>query len=202
MSLLDVLTQQLGGDAIQQISRQVGANDEATSKAVSGAIPLLVAALAKNSSDPGGAQSLVGALDRDHDGSILDDLGGFLGNGNAAVASGDGILKHVLGGRRQGAEAALGQMSGLDQQKIGQILAMLAPIVLGAVGRQRRQGDLGPGQIGDMLGGERRRAEQLEPGAMGMLGSLLDADGDGDVKDDLARIGMGMLGKMLGGRRR
>ena len=201
MSLLEVLTQQLGGDAIQQISRQVGANDDATSKAVSGAIPLLVTALAKNSSESGGAQALAGALDRDHDGSILDDLGGFLGSGNAAVASGDGILKHMLGGRRQGAEAALGQMSGLDQQKIGQILAMLAPIVMGAVGRQQRQGGLGPSQIGEMLGGERRRAEKMEPGAMGILGSLLDSDGDGDVKDDLARIGMGMLGKMLGGRR-
>lgn len=201
MSLLEILSQQLGGDAIQQISRQVGADSDSTSKAVSGALPLLVAALAKNSSDTGGAQALAGALDRDHDGSILDDLGSFLGNGNTAVSKGDDILKHVLGGRRQGAESALGQMSGLDGQKIAQILSMLAPIVMGAVGRQQRQGGLGPNQIGEMLGGERRRAEQMEPGAMGMLGSLLDSDGDGDVKDDLARIGMGMLGKMLGGRR-
>lgn len=200
MSLLDVLTQQLGGDAIGQISRQVGADTDATSKAISGALPLLVAALAKNTADTGGAQALAGALDRDHDGSILDDLGGFLGGG-AAAAGGDGILEHILGTRRQGAEAAIGQMSGLDGQKIAQIMAMLAPIVMGALGRQQRQGGMKPDQIGEMLGGERRRVEKMDPGAMGMLGSLLDADGDGDVKDDLARIGMGMLGKMFGGRR-
>ena len=34
-----------------------------------------------------------------------------------------------------------------------------------------------------------------------MLGQLLDSNNDGSVGDDLARIGMGMLGNFLGGRR-
>jgi hypothetical protein len=200
MSLLDQLTQQLDGDAIRQISQQVGADEGAVSKAVSGGLPLLVSALARNSSDQGGASALLGALDRDHDGSVLDDVMGFLGGGGASSA-GAPILKHVLGGNRQaGAETAIGKMSGLDGQKVSQILAMLAPMVLGALGRQRRQQGLDAGGLADLLGSEHRRAEKKAPEAMGLVGQLLDSDGDGQVADDLARLGTGLLGKFLGGR--
>jgi len=200
MSLLDQLTQQLDGDAIRQISQQVGADEGAVSKAVSSGLPLLVSALARNSSDQGGASALLGALDRDHDGSVLDDVMGFLGGGGASSA-GAPILKHVLGGNRQaGAETAIGKMSGLDGQTVSQILAMLAPMVLGALGRQRQQKGLDAGGLADLLGTEHRRAEKKAPEAMGLVGQLLDSDGDGQIADDLARLGTGLLGKFLGGR--
>ena len=55
--------------------------------------------------------------------------------------------------------------------------------------------------VADLSVGERQRIERKAPEGMGALGALLDADGDGDVKDDVARIGMSVLGKLLGGRR-
>ena len=36
---------------------------------------------------------------------------------------------------------------------------------------------------------------------LGVLGSLLDADGDGDIKDDVARLGGSLLKSFLGKRR-
>lgn len=199
-SLLDVLNQQLSGDTVRQLSRQLGADEASTARAVEGAVPLLVSALARNTARPQGAQSLLGALDRDHDGSVLDDLGSFLGGGR--TAPGDAILGHVLGSRRDTAENGLSRMSGLDPQTVSRLLAMLAPIVMGALGRTRREQRLDPGGLAEMLGGERRRAERAAPDAMGMLGQLLDSDGDGQVIDDLAKLGSGFLGQMLGGGRR
>lgn len=200
MSLLEMLSQQLGSDAVQQISQQIGADPGSTSKAISGALPMLVTALDRNTNDAGGAQALAGALDRDHDGSILDDVVGFLGQGGNA-SMGAGILGHILGGRQQaGAQDAIGKMSGLNSGQVGQLLTMLAPLVLGALGKQKRQNGLDGGGLSDLLGQERQRAEAVNPGAMGMLGKLLDRDGDGQVGDELAQIGMGMLGKMFGGK--
>lgn len=195
MSLLEMLTQQLGADAISQISGRLGTDSDATGKVISAAVPVLVGALAKNASSEGGASALANALDRDHDGSILGDLGGFLGRtqGN----SGGSILKHVLGGKQAGAENALGKMAGLDPSKVGQILKMLAPVVMGALGQQKRSSGLSPGDLGAMLGGERKQVERSAPGAGSLLGSLLDRDGDGSALDDVA----GMLGGLLGGRR-
>jgi hypothetical protein len=200
MSILEMLTEQLGGDAIQQISRQVGADPDATAKAVSGALPMLVTALARNSTNSQGAGALASALDRDHDGSILDDVAGFLGGGGGGGA-GAAILGHILGGQQSGAQDALGQMSGLKGGQIGQILATLAPLVMGALGRQKQQSSMGASQITDLLRGEQKKAESAAPDMMGMLGKLLDSNNDGSVGDDLARIGMGMLGNLFGGKR-
>jgi len=197
-SILDMLNQQLGGDAVAHLSRRLGADQATTQKAVAGALPMLVAALANNSADQRGASSLLGALDRDHDGSILDDVVGFLGQGSAR--GGEDILGHVLGGRRGTAAQGVSRMSGLDAGSAGQLLAMLAPLVMGALGRAQRQNQLDHTGLSDMLQGERRRVERAAPEGMGMLSQILDADGDGDVTDDVARMGVSMLGKLFGGR--
>ena len=199
MSLLEMISKQLDAGAIASLSQQIGANPEATSKAVSGALPMMVSALAKNSSDSGGASALLGALDRDHDGSVLDDVMGFLGKGETSM--GEGILRHVLGGRQAPANDAIGKMSGLNSGQIGQLMSLLAPLVLGALGKQKRDQGLDAGGLSDLLGGEQRRAERAEPGVMGMLGKLLDKDGDGSMGDELAEMGMGMLGNLFGGKR-
>ena len=199
-SILDLVTQSLGGGGARQIGDQLGIDEGSAAKAISGALPVLVGALARNTASSEGAGALASALDRDHDGSVLDDLAGFLGGGGAQ-STGEGILKHVLGGRRQQVQNGLGQASGLDAGKAGQLLAMLAPIVMGALGKARRGRGLDPDGLGAMLGQERRRIERQEPGLGGLLGNLLDADGDGSVMDDLGKIGGSLLGNLLGGRR-
>jgi hypothetical protein len=196
MDLMDLLTQQLGGDAVRQISNRLGADEDATNKAIGGAIPVLVGALAKNASRPEGAGALANALDRDHDGGILNDLSGYLGRTQGRT--GGAILGHVLGDRQRGAEMGVSKMSGLDPAMVGQLLKMLAPIVMGALGQQKRQSGLSPTDLGAVLGGQRQRAEQSMGGAGGLLGALLDRDGDGSALDDVA----GMLGDLLGGGRR
>src|SRR5262245_33465534 len=138
-SLSSLLDQTLQSGALSQIGAQLGTDPQTTSTAVSAALPMLVGALARNASTEGGAQSLASALARDHDGSILDDVGGFLGGG-AATFSGAGILGHLFGGRQQAVEQAVGQSSGLDAQSARQLMAMLAPIVMGALSRRAQQG--------------------------------------------------------------
>ena len=199
MSILELLSQQIDDQAVQQISRQVGADPQATSKAVSAAVPLLVTALAKNTQQQSGAASLLGALDRDHDGSVLDDVIGFLGGGGASGGGGAAILGHILGGRQNGAEQAIGKASGLSSRQVGQILAMLAPLVMGALAKKKQNDGLDLGGLSDLLQGERKQVKKAQPGG-DLLGQLLDADGDGEIGDDLAKMGMGMLGKMFGGR--
>ena len=198
MSILEMLSQQLGGDAVTQISRQLGADQGATEKALSGALPMLVGALARNASNQDGASALDRALGR-HDGSVLEDVAGFLGRG--PTNDGGKILGHVLGGRQGNAEGSLAKMSGMDSAQIGKLLAMLAPLVLGALGKAKRNDNIGARDLGGMLGGEVQRAERSAPGAGSLIGSLLDADGDGSMMDDLAEKGLSMLGKSLFGRR-
>lgn len=198
--LIDLVSEQLSGPRLSQISRQLGIPEQQTREALPAALAALTGAMAQNASHPQGAQQLSNALSRDHDGSILDSLDDFLGGGSNLGAgsnfgAGASILGHVLGGRQQKVETNLGRATGLNAATMSQLLMLLAPIVLGALGRRQRQQGLDPGGLSDLLGGESRRAAEANPQARRGLGALLDRDGDGQVIDDL--IG----GLLTGGRR-
>jgi len=193
-SLIEMLTQQLGDQQnLGQLSRQLGTDQTATQNAIGAALPVLLTALARNSANRSGAKSLDRALGK-HDGSVLDNLGGFLESPD--IDDGNGILRHVLGDRRQTVETGVSRASGLDMSMVAKLLPLLAPIVMGALGRQKREAGLKSRDLSELLGQERQQMEQASPAA-GMLGQLLDQDGDGSVADDIAKLGTGLLGSLF-----
>ncbi|MEP7227819.1 MAG: DUF937 domain-containing protein, partial [Gemmatimonadales bacterium] len=105
------------------------------------------------------------------------------------------VFNHALfGGRQQTVQTGLSQTTGLDAGKVGSLLTMLAPLVMGALGRAQREGNLDERGLSTLLTGERERLNDSAPGVMGTLGRLLDRDKDGSVMDDVG----GLLGKALG----
>lgn len=193
--ILDMLGSALGDHTHQQMSQRLGADPNATQSAIQAALPLLLSALSSNAGRQGGAESLLGALQRDNHAGVLDDLAGFLG-GNAAgkAGNGAGILGHLLGDRQTATQQAVSHASGLSGAQTAQLLAMLAPLVMGAVGRMQKQGGLDAGGLASMLSGERARVAQQQPDLMGLANRLLDRDGDGSAIDDVLK-GLGGLMK-------
>ena len=189
------LLQQLAGGAVSQISQKIGADEQATNSALSAAIPLLVSALAKNAAKPEGAQALQQAVTKDHDGSILDDLDGFLGNPESA--NGAGILKHVLGNQQPLVKKGLTQNTGLDSEQVGMLLQIAAPLVMGMLGKQQQQRGLNANSLSGMLGQEKQLAEQTNPDMMSTINNLLDMNNDGSALDDI----LGIAGKLLSGKK-
>jgi hypothetical protein len=189
MSLLDLVQQRLDGQAVNHISRKLDTDPGTTSNAIDAALPLLLSAVARNSADGQQAQSLARAVSEDHDGSILEDVPGYLNR--ADTGPGAGILRHVLGRRQQAVQSGLSQTTGLDAGKTGQLLAMLAPLVMGALGRTKQQRGLDSGGLSTLLAGEQEQLKESAPGVMGALSRFLDQDNDGSVMDDVG----GMLGK-------
>jgi hypothetical protein len=117
---------------------------------------------------------------------------GFLGN--AQQGPGAAILQHVLGGQQQTVQQGLAQSTGMAPAAMGQLLNVLAPMVLGAVGRTTAQQGLGASALAGLLGSNNQMAQTAAPGLLGSLNKLLDHDGDGSALNDVA----GMLGKFLG----
>jgi len=197
--LIDLVNERLDDQAVSQLSQQLGVDPNTTRQAVPAALTALLGGLSHNAAQPAGAQQLLGALEKDHDGSVLDNLGGLLGGGGAQLGQqGAGILGHIFGNRQPAVATKVGRASGLDAATAGRLLMMLAPLVLGALGRAQRQRGLDSGGLSDVLGRERQRVEQTNPQHGGLLNVLLDRDGDGNIMDDLA----GMAGGLLGGGRR
>lgn len=192
--ITQLLTQQLLGGGLSQISQQIGADKDTTGQALSAAMPLLLSALANNASKPQGAQALHTALAQDHDGAILNNLDGFLSNPQAA--NGAGILSHVLGDRRDTVQNGLAQGTGLDAGSIGQLLEIAAPLVMGALGQQQQQQGLDANGLSAYLGQQQQAAQAANPDLMGMVGNLLDMNKDGSPLDDILRL----AGKFFSGR--
>jgi hypothetical protein len=154
MSLLELLQQQLGRQAVDNISQKLGADRGTTGNAIDAALPLLLSAVARNASNPDQAQSLERAVSQDHDGSILNDVPGFINR--AESGPGAGILSHVLGDRQQTVQNGLSQATGLDTGKTAQLLMMLAPLVMGALGRAKQERNLDAGGLSTLLAGENK----------------------------------------------
>ena len=186
MDLQSLLGQALGGNTIGRMSQVLGADERTTGNAVQAALPMLLGALAHNSSTPTGASSLLGALDGDHDGSVLDDVAGFLGGSSSG--SGQGILGHVFGNKLGAVQNGLGQATGLDASSAGSLLTMLAPIVMGALGRANRQGGLDVSSLGGLLGGASQQLAGADSSMLGGLSQLLDSNQDGSCLDDVAQL--------------
>ena len=201
---MEILQGQLTDAMIDQLSQKLGGADrQATQTAAAGALSTIVAGLAKNATKPGGAESLANALEKDHDGGILDNMMDMLSGGTSSAPSsyeramnGAGILKHVLGGKQSGAAEIISQMSGLQSNQTGSLMEMLAPMVMGTLGRQKKQNNLNPSDLTDLLSGT-IKSETNQRQEMGLIGKFLDQDGDGSVMDDLAGMGMKMLGNMF-----
>ena len=194
--LLGSLMGQLGGGGIEQISRSVGLSGGDVTNVLAGALPAIMAGLTRNSSSSAGAAGLLGALDRDHDGSVLDDVMGFLGGGGD-LAGGAGILGHVLGGRQTNVEQAVSKSSGVDIASVGKILAMVAPLIMGALGKAKRQQNLDASGLAAALGQQEQAARKASPSAVDMFSRMLDSDGDGDPMDDIVKMGSGLLGSLF-----
>lgn len=183
-NILELINGSLGIQVVDSISREAGATKEETQSVMSAAIPALFGALQRNASE-GGAQGILNAINKKHDGSILDNLAGALGS--ETERDGNGILKHVLGGTQVPLQQSLSQKTGVSAATVSKILALLAPIVMGYLGKQTKSKSVdNDSALTDLLGG-------LLGGGSGsdILGSLL---GGGSGKK-----GGGNLGSILGG---
>ncbi|MDR3004718.1 MAG: DUF937 domain-containing protein [Acidovorax sp.] len=206
-SWADELMAQLQGAPMQQMAQQLGMDAVQTQSAVATARPMMRGALGHNAQQPAAAAQLMDSLQQGQGaampqglGGLGDLLGAVLGGGAAGGASQGGaadILGQIFGASQQKAEAGLGQATGLGNQA-GNLLQMLAPIVMAFLAQRVQAGGLDAGGLGQALGQEKARVQNQGGLGGGLLGSLLDQDGDGQVGlSDLIKIG----GSLFGNRR-
>jgi len=186
MDILSILNSLQDNQAVNQLTKSVGADSNQVKKAVELGLPMLMQAMGNNAKTPQGAASLAKALDQHKDDS-LDDVMGFLKG--VDINDGKKILGHVFNQKTQTVQKNLAMQTGMSSNQAENLLAQLAPIVLGALGKEKSQkgvdangltsmipmltGLLGSGSNNDILG---------------MASKLLDADGDGDIMDDVSNL--------------
>lgn len=193
MNETELLKGRLDENTVNTLREHIGAeSNEQTETAASSIISTLIAGLAKNTERPDGTNSLLSALDRDHDGSILDDawdvLFGKRQPKNPKTTNGPGILEHIFGNKQTQLNEVIGRSSGLDKSKILKLMITLAPLVLGALGKAKRNRGIDGNGISNLLRGtaQRQSAQRQE---LSLISRLLDSDGDGNIMEEIADFG-------------
>lgn len=182
--LFDAITQELTDDRVAMMSRSINADPDQTRQAISAVMPVLVGALSRNTTTAEGTQSLHQALAKDHDGSFLDQFSTILGGSNPSevpgvsrkTLSGSAILDHILGAQKGRVETGVSRATGLSTAQSMKLMLMLAPFLMGVLGRLRKTRELSPDELGGMV----RENDRADVVTSSVLGRLFDQDGDGD----------------------
>ncbi|AIH02712.1 DUF937 domain-containing protein [Riemerella anatipestifer] len=199
MSLLDLITGNPGTQVAEKAESKFGISKSQIMALLVVATPLVISYLRNKSKDEKEAEALNDALEKDHDGSILDDVSQV----ENRQEEGNSILSHIFGDKKSTVENQLSQNTGISMDKIGPLMAMLAPVIMGYIGKQKRENNVtSGGGLSDLLGGILGQGSQeAQQGGGGnpltdLLGSVL---GGGQSQQGGSNPLNDILGSVLGG---
>ncbi len=137
----------------------------------------MIFGLAKNVGTPEGAQWLMWALNKDHDGSILDNVWALLSDDKQK--EGNKILDHILWNKKDVIETQIGKDTWLDIGQVSSILKTIAPILLWFLGKKAKSDGFWLDDIVGLLSKEKEQVAEKSTW-LWIFGAILDQDGDGD----------------------
>lgn len=177
MDLLNAILKSSGQGAVQSAAKQFGLDGAGTQSLLASLVPALAGGIKKNVTGSGGLEALTNALSGGNHQRYLDDPSAL--QQQSAVTDGNAILGHLFGSKDVSRQVAANasQSTGIDVSIIKKFLPLAAAAAMGAMSKETAAGS---------------NLSQQGAGG-GMLGKLLDSDGDGSVMDDLLSLGKRFL---------
>lgn len=175
-NIIALLKDQLSDSLLEKIAGFLGEDKSKVTSAVGGAIPSLLLGLLKKGSEPGGSDSLFKTMQEGkHDGGILDNLGNVFGGGSATtdlISSGKGLLGSIFGDKAGGLGDLIASAGGISKNSGSSLLGMLAPIVMGFLGKNlKSEGSFSASGLMSLLLGQKDFIKSALPsGVTNLLG--------------------------------
>jgi len=169
-NLVSFIMQFLTPDMVGRIAAALGLSSKEAQTGISAAVPALLAGLMGAAEKPGGAQNLLNAVKAQS--GVLDNLGSLIGGGRqgSVVDAGSQLLTSLLGSQQQTAlGGAVGKFAGLGQSGGNSLLAMLAPVAMGAIGKQLGSGGVDAGSLTNLLASQKGLIADAMPTGFGKL---------------------------------
>ncbi len=165
INIVSAVSQYLTPDMIAKIASALGVDQSLAGKAISAAVPSLLGAISGVAGTPEGAQRLHQAVTQQQPG-VLDSLAGMIGGSGQAslVESGTKALGSLLGpAALSGLGGALTRYSGLGSTASSSLLGLLAPVVMGTLGKQVSAGALNASGLASLLASQKSNISAALP---------------------------------------
>lgn len=159
-TLMNDLGSFLSPELLGRLGGAVGASPDTASRAAGAGLPALVSGLRDVVRTEGGASRIVDVIraKRYDDPGALSRMESMTRDPRSAAAlapEGQGVLRSIFGARVDDLVSGLGQSTGVDRSAMGGMLALLAPMVLGVIGKRAREDHLDGRGIATLLESER-----------------------------------------------
>jgi OOP family OmpA-OmpF porin len=167
VNLVELVKEYLTPDTVQKAAAFVGESGSATQKAINGIVPTLIAGLANQASTSGGAEKLSRMLDGGkYDGSALNNLGSLFSGGDTtqkAITQGKDTLSSLFGNKTEGLVDQIARFAGIRTGSASSLLALILPLILSLLARQRSTIGQSPSALSSLLGGQKTWLSSLLP---------------------------------------
>lgn len=177
MDIQSLIIEKIKGETIGKIAEKSNLSRQDTSSVIEKALPLILGGLGNNAKSSSGAEEILGTLNKNHDGSILD-IFNSSDDDSAIKKDGSAILNHIFKGNLGSINKTIGSETGVDKKASMNILESLAPIVMGQLGKENRSGKLNSNNLSSLLLGS------LGENSSSILG-LLDSNRNGSFIDEI-----------------
>ena len=209
MNLIELITGSTGQAVAQEVENKHGVSKGQILSLLGTAAPMIVSQLSQKSQSTEEAEALNQTLSKNHDGSILSNPAQVL----EREEEGQSILSHIFGDNKGQIEEQLAEKTGISSEKIGPVLASLAPVVMGFIGKQKNENESETGggisdfltnllpqdgsgsSVGDMLTGVLGKVTSGESGIGEMIGEVLGGDNADPKKGNPIK---NLLGSLFG----
>lgn len=181
MNLHSQILQALDENTKKSIGKKAGIGTDSVDKIVRIGVPLMLGNLGHNASTKKGASQLLGALEKKHNGSLLDNINDIFSDGDQ---SNDGlkILGHIFGEKSQSTEEKIADQSGVDLETTIKVLSFIAPIVLAQLGKNKLKSNLDVNNLPKLL---KQQSTGKGNSFMDIASTFLDKNKDGSMIDDI-----------------
>ena len=169
-NLFELLSGSLAPSVVSKMADIVGENPAQTQKAVDLAIPALAGAACNKASTPQGAGELLGMLSSSRlDAGIVANFANHLIGGATTqnlMRTGEGLLSGLLEGNTRNIAGLIAGASGISVPGASSLLSLIAPLFLGALGREASSHNLSASGLSSFLSSHRDTIQRLAPAGL------------------------------------
>jgi outer membrane protein OmpA-like peptidoglycan-associated protein len=174
--ILDGLMGMLGPQVIGPVASQLGESTDTVQKGLQTGAAAMLAGLAAKAGQPGFLSQIFGLITNPANSpgalsAVTSNLGSLAsGVTNSPIAGlGGQFLSSIFGSNMSTVTETIGRSTGLASNKVGSLLTMAAPLVLGFLGQHVRQNNLSAADLGNSLKAEAPSFQRFLPAGLGSL---------------------------------
>jgi OmpA-OmpF porin, OOP family len=174
--ILDSLMGMLGPQVIGPVASQLGESTDTVQRGLQTGSAAMLAGLAAKVGQPGFLSQVFGLITNPANTSgalsgITSNLGSLASGATSSPLGslGSQFLSSIFGSNLSTVTDTIGRSTGLASSKVGSLLSMAAPLVLGVLGQHVRQNGLSAGDLGNTLKAEASSFQRFLPAGLGSL---------------------------------